>query len=273
MRKVLISILLASAVATPALARPDPSDREAARAERHEARSERQQSREETRSERPANTDRSQASRPERAERVERVERQVQAPPQSFDRHVRVEQSERPAIRDTDALRNARVQSRNDRIEKRQDRVEALRENRDLRQSVRPLPRVLHPRVPVVSETPRFGTQPPARVDNRSYARPNWSTNWRHNGKYDWKNHRRHHRSLFHFGFYYDPFGWGYQRYSIGWRLWPSYYSSSFWLNDPWMYRLPYAPPGTRWIRYYDDAILVDTWSGQVVDVIYDFFW
>jgi Ni/Co efflux regulator RcnB len=39
------------------------------------------------------------------------------------------------------------------------------------------------------------------------------------------------------------------------------------------MYRLPFAPPGYRWIRYYDDALLIDTWDGQVVDVIYDFFW
>ena len=39
------------------------------------------------------------------------------------------------------------------------------------------------------------------------------------------------------------------------------------------MYRLPYAPPGYRWIRYYDDAMLIDTWDGTVVDVIRDFFW
>jgi Ni/Co efflux regulator RcnB len=55
--------------------------------------------------------------------------------------------------------------------------------------------------------------------------------------------------------------------------MWPSYYRSSYWLNDPWRYRLPYAPPGYRWIRYYDDALLVDTWDGTVVDVIYGFFW
>jgi len=55
--------------------------------------------------------------------------------------------------------------------------------------------------------------------------------------------------------------------------MWPSYYSSRYWLNDPWMYRLPHAPAGYRWVRYWDDAILVDTWSGQVVDVIRNFFW
>ena len=124
-----------------------------------------------------------------------------------------------------------------------------------------------------MSRTPRPGTQPPIPTTSRPSTTPQWSGHWRNDNRYDWQNHRRRHRSLFHLGFYYDPFGWGYQPYSIGWRMWPSYYSSSFWLNDPWQYRLPYAPPGTRWIRYYDDAILVDTWNGQVLDVIYNFFW
>jgi len=26
-------------------------------------------------------------------------------------------------------------------------------------------------------------------------------------------------------------------------------------------------------VRYYDDVLLIDTYTGQVVDVIYDFFW
>lgn len=28
-----------------------------------------------------------------------------------------------------------------------------------------------------------------------------------------------------------------------------------------------------RWIRYYDDVLLIDTRDGYVVDVIYDFFY
>nr|WP_254306070.1 RcnB family protein [Sphingopyxis sp. BSNA05] len=52
-----------------------------------------------------------------------------------------------------------------------------------------------------------------------------------------------------------------------------SFYGSRYWINDPWRYRLPTAYAGTRWIRYYDDVLLVDTYSGEVIDVIYDFFW
>jgi Ni/Co efflux regulator RcnB len=128
-------------------------------------------------------------------------------------------------------------------------------------------------RTPIVSNIPREGTQPPLRTQHSVRHDTHWTTEWRNDRRYDWRHWRDRHRSSFHLGFYYDPFGWNYRRYSIGWRLWPSYYSSSFWINDPWQYRLPYAPPGYRWIRYYDDAILVDTFSGEVVDVLYNFFW
>ena len=40
------------------------------------------------------------------------------------------------------------------------------------------------------------------------------------------------------------------------------------------MYRLPYRAAGhVRWVRYWDDALLVDIYTGEVVDVIHNFFW
>ena len=253
MRKLLISLLLASAAAAPVLAEP-PKDREQTREERQQAREERQQSRQESRSERG---------------QVERVQPQPQVRQQSLDRSDRGRAVNLGNAGNAQVIRDSVDARRAERAEARQDRIEA----HELRQSTRPIPNVMRNRVPVVSNVPKPGTQPPLRVDNRPTSTPSWSTNWRHNGKYDWYNWRKRNRSLFHLGFYYDPFGWGYQPYSIGWRLWPSYYSSRYWLNDPWQYRLPYAPPGYRWVRYWNDAILVDTWSGQVVDVLYNFFW
>ena len=294
MRKLLITALLAG-VAAPALAAP--VDRDAARAERQQAREERQTAREER-----------QQAREEQAVPVPvAVERAVEV--RAHDVEVRARDNDGPARavavgradRDSvETIRAARQIERNERIEERaqlreergdaasqtersirindrqqirDDRREAIRANRDLRQSERAVPNVLRPRVPVVSNTPRIGTQPPLRAEPRRSAPVNWSQHWRKDRRYDWWNWRNRHRSLFNLGFYYDPFGWGYQRYGIGWRMWPSYYHSSFWLNDPWQYRLPYAPPGYRWVRYYDDAVLVDTWDGRVVDVIYNFFW
>lgn len=51
------------------------------------------------------------------------------------------------------------------------------------------------------------------------------------------------------------------------------FYSSRYWIDDPWQYRLPDVYGPYRWVRYYDDALLVDVYSGEVVDVIHDFFW
>jgi Ni/Co efflux regulator RcnB len=112
--------------------------------------------------------------------------------------------------------------------------------------------------------------------DRRDYRDGNyrrWSNGWRNDHRYDWRRHRDRHRSTFRIGFYYDPFGWNYRRWSIGSYLYPSYYRSSFWLNDPWQYRLPPAYGPYRWVRYWNDALLVNTYTGEVVDVIHGFFW
>ena len=103
--------------------------------------------------------------------------------------------------------------------------------------------------------------------------RHRWDRDWRRDRRYDWSNYRNRYRSIFRLGRYYDPYGWGYRRFSIGFSLWPSYYGSSFWLNDPWQYRLPPAYGPYRWVRYFDDALLVDIYTGRVVDVIHNVFW
>jgi Ni/Co efflux regulator RcnB len=128
-------------------------------------------------------------------------------------------------------------------------------------------------RVPVVSNIPRPGTQPPARFENRRDQQISWNRDWRRDDRYDWRRWRDRHHDRFHLSIYYDPFGWGYEPFSIGWRLWPNYYASNYWITDPWDYELPYAPPGTQWVRYYNDVLLVDLYSGEVIDVIHDFFW
>jgi Ni/Co efflux regulator RcnB len=127
---------------------------------------------------------------------------------------------------------------------------------------------------PPVSVTPRFGTQPPPRVQSRgNWVNRGWDPNWGGDHRYDWRRWRDHHRSFFHVGIYYDPFGWRYQPFDIGWRMWPAYYGQRYWISDPWDYQLPVPPPGTVWVRYWDDALLVDIYSGEVVDVIRNFFW
>ena len=102
----------------------------------------------------------------------------------------------------------------------------------------------------------------------------NWDRNWRNDNRYDWQRYRYANRSLFSSGRYYAPYrNYRYNRLSIGLILGSAFYADQYWLSDPWQYRLPPAYPGTQWVRYYDDVLLVDIYSGEVVDVIYDFFY
>lgn len=102
-----------------------------------------------------------------------------------------------------------------------------------------------------------------------------WDRGWRRDDRYDWNRYRERNRSLYRLPRYYAPQGWGYgyRRFGIGVRLNTFLFGSNYWINDPFYYRLPEAWGPYRWVRYYNDALLVDIRSGQVVDVEYDIFW
>ena len=109
---------------------------------------------------------------------------------------------------------------------------------------------------------------------DRSGRRTDWNRSWRDNNRYDWQRWRYTNRNAFHIGRYYSPYrGYGYNRFDIGFFLEPLFFGRNYWIGDPWQYRLPPAPPGTQWVRYYNDVLLVDVYSGEVIDAIYDFFW
>lgn len=108
--------------------------------------------------------------------------------------------------------------------------------------------------------------------DKRDYRR--WDRDWRRSDRYDWQRYRKTHRHIYHGNRYYAPYrNYRYSRLSIGFHLDSLFYSSRYWINDPYYYRLPPAYGPYRWVRYYDDALLVNVYTGQVVDVIHDFFW
>lgn len=318
MRKVLFSLLLATAMATPAIAadwpghrdrssddqsRPERSDSRQDRSESRQARSDARRDRAEAREARSEarndGADARQAAAEATQARAEAQKEQGQVRDRAFqDRGDHVAQGadaarmeaaarEAQARREREANVNERgrptLGDRND-----GDTVSNWRGQRDAQSNDGDWRRQRDGqrtdgnwrdrhggtvRVPTGARPDRPAPVPQTAY-NHNDRTPKWDRNWRNDHRHhDWRNYRNHHRSSFHLGVYLDPFGWGYQRYNIGWRLWPNYYSSSYWLNDPSMYALPYAPWPYRWVRYYDDAILVDTYTGQVVDVMYDFFW
>ena len=245
MRKILIPLLMASALMPgAAYARPERDQSDEPRKER------------------------SSEDRPQRAERAARP-----------DRSVHVERSERPVR--LERIERARSEPRIERQQVRQVQEQRVRRIRhsdgNLVDGIREVAREQRDggSVEVRPGTDGSFTGVPARTVERHVRTPDhrWSSDWRRDHRYDWRTHRSRHRSLFRLGRYYDPYGWGYRRFSIGFSIGSGYYGSNYWMDDPWMYRLPPAYGPYRWVRYYDDALLVNIYTGQVVDVLYNFFW
>lgn len=106
--------------------------------------------------------------------------------------------------------------------------------------------------------------------DNRGH----WDRDWRSDNRYNWRGHRERYRSYYRPGRYYAPHrNDHYRRFSIGIYLGSPFYANRYWIADPWQYRLPPAHGPYRWVRYYDDVLLIDIRNGHVVDVIHGFFW
>ena len=284
MRKALIGIILAATAMTPVAAWAQDEDggrserirqrmeqREQARGERQEARTER---------------------RVEQTEvRQQRSEPQVQQAPASMQSRAVNARGERNLQRAVDGGGAVADQNRQEwRRDRREDRQDSRQDRQDWQRN----------RQNDGSQTRqewqrrgewrdgrdgrsdgRYEGRNDGRYDGRSsqYQRRDWRRNWdrnswRNDRRYDWQNWRSRNRNIFRTSPYYSPYrNHRYSRFSIGVFLEPLFYGRNYWIGDPYQYRLPYAPPGTQWVRYYNDVLLVDTWSGEVVDVIYNFFW
>jgi Ni/Co efflux regulator RcnB len=101
-----------------------------------------------------------------------------------------------------------------------------------------------------------------------------WNRGWRNDRRFNWRGFRGQNRRIFSRGRYFSPIrGFRYRRFGIGAFIGSAFFGPQFIINDPFFYRLPPAYGGLRWIRYFDDVLLVDTYTGQVVDVIPNFFY
>jgi hypothetical protein len=249
-------------------------DRPARRAEQVERRSERRAERIDRRTEQRADRVERQGDR--RADRLEWQGRDRAAQRVERRSEQRAEQIERRGDQ-----RSIRVEQRTDRRADRIDRRDGWRDGRrdgnwrdgrrdrdwrddrsDYRRDKRNWRR----------DDWRWNYRGWAGWDNRDFRR--WDRGWRSSRRYNWADFRRGNRFVYHPGPYYAPFrAHRYNRLQIGFFLDSLFFQPRFFINDPWDYRLPPVYGPYRWVRYYDDVLLVDIYSGEVVDVIYDFFW
>jgi Ni/Co efflux regulator RcnB len=69
------------------------------------------------------------------------------------------------------------------------------------------------------------------------------------------------------------PRGFGYRRFRLGERVPSVFLAPLYFLTDFTTYGLAPPPPGYIWIREGSDAVLIDRYSGEVVQVEYDIFY
>lgn len=73
---------------------------------------------------------------------------------------------------------------------------------------------------------------------------------------------------------YYWPSGYGYRTWYPHEYLPFVFLNATWFLNNYYYYDLPVPPYGYRWVRYGPDALLVNVYSGEVIDVVYGvFYW
>lgn len=69
------------------------------------------------------------------------------------------------------------------------------------------------------------------------------------------------------------PSGFYVRSWAFGEFLPRSWYGPDYWIVDAWRYDLPLPPPGYDWVRVGYDALLIDEYSGRIVQVVRNVFW
>ncbi|WP_374571758.1 RcnB family protein [Phenylobacterium sp.] len=114
---------------------------------------------------------------------------------------------------------------------------------------------------------------------DRDRYQPYWNDSHRPNDRDRPRYDRRYYPPIYqtprryHVTPYRPPAGWYAYGWSFGDILPRAWYGPNYFIDDWWAYGLPIPPFGYEWVRVGDDALLVDTYTGRVVQVVYDLFW
>jgi Ni/Co efflux regulator RcnB len=73
-------------------------------------------------------------------------------------------------------------------------------------------------------------------------------------------------------GPYHRPAGWSAHRWGYGEILPRAYWAAPYVIADYWLFALEVPPAGYEWVRDGNDALLIDTNSGEILQVEYGAF-
>lgn len=148
-----------------------------------------------------------------------------------------------------------------------QSRAELRRDREDIREERRELDRAYRRGDPRDIREERRDLRD-ARREYRDDLRDRDRDRW---GRDDWRGYRDRNRAVYARGGWQAPFR--YRTFRPGVRIAPAYYGTRYVIADPWRYHLPPARRATRWVRHYDDVLLIDYRRGIVLDVLRNFYW
>ena len=84
--------------------------------------------------------------------------------------------------------------------------------------------------------------------------------------------HNFHAARIYRIGPYHHPRGWVAHRWVYGQILPRAYWIPEYVLADYWLFGLEVPPAGYEWVRDDDDALLVNTETGEILQVEYGVF-
>jgi Ni/Co efflux regulator RcnB len=115
------------------------------------------------------------------------------------------------------------------------------------------------------------------RNDRRDRNRNNYRNNNRGGVNVHLNFNRRNVTARHHYRYRGDswrwPHGYSYRRWTYGMTLPSLFWAQQYWISDYSYYGLRYPPPGTVWVRYGNDAVLIDRYSGEILEVVYGQFY
>jgi Ni/Co efflux regulator RcnB len=80
-------------------------------------------------------------------------------------------------------------------------------------------------------------------------------------------------RDRFHAGYYRAPYGYYSRAWGFGDFLPRPWFVHDYWLDNFLDFGLPYPPPGYTWVRVGPDALMIDRFTGRIVQVVNGIFW
>jgi Ni/Co efflux regulator RcnB len=110
------------------------------------------------------------------------------------------------------------------------------------------------------------------RRNDRGAQSNNWDDRARNYGRRDYGRNEWAGRR-FDDGDYRRPDGWFYRRWNDGDYLPANFWTEDYWLTNWWAFDLPAPSYGCEWVRYGNDALLINIYTGEVLDVEYGIFY